>query len=247
MSLCALPALCPFTLTWNWLISPSLYLHSFLFSLKWVTIKVLLGHWIQPPSVQAACKVIQVLLPLPLKIGELLQARLTTQSQLFQVREKQSSRKKNAFQKCVVSALSLMCYLFCLFVYFNAGALAQPEMLILIVQLCKKQDLPKLRSFRHCRNRQPACHGPVSQTSGYLKPKLQNPVSFLHGLQVLEVFCSALCVPLQGLFLFRDLKNVSEIWCLIQNYWKLSCNLIFLTSWLVGLRVLGLGCFEGMY
>lgn len=154
--------------------------------------------------------------------------------------------KKNAFQKCLVSALSLMCCLFCLFVYFNAGALAQPEMLILIVQLCKKQDLLKLRSFRHCRNQQPACHGPVSQTSGYLKPKLQNPVSFLHGLQVLEVFCSALCVPLQGLFLFRDLKNVSEIWCLIQNYWKqLQLNISYIL--VVGLRVLGLGCFEGMY
>lgn len=73
----------------------------------------------------------------------------------------QGKKKKKAFQKCLVSALSLMCCLFCLFVYFNAGALAQPEMFILIVQLCKKRDLLKLRSFRHCRKQQPACHGPV--------------------------------------------------------------------------------------
>lgn len=72
--------------------------------------------------------------------------------------------------------------LFILFVYFNAGARAQPEMLILIVQLCKKQDLLNLRSSRHCKISSQPAMALYPQTSGYLKPKLQNPVSFLHGL-----------------------------------------------------------------
>lgn len=67
---------------------------------------------------QAACKVIQVLLPLPLKIGELLQAKLTAQSQPFQVREKQSSREKKGPSEmpcqCFVSDVLFILFV-CLF------------------------------------------------------------------------------------------------------------------------------------
>lgn len=132
---------------------------------------------------QAACEVIKFYSLCLWRLVSCCKPNWQHNPSLFRSERNNLQGKKPALQKCLVSALSLMCCLFCLFVYFNL-ALAQPEMLILIVQLCKKQDLLKLRSFRHCSLPWPCI------------PRHQAAKPSLVALQVLKVVCSALCMPL---------------------------------------------------